>query len=394
MLHPTIPLGHLAGIRLGAHWSVLVTMGLFTWLLGISLARNYGNSPGVWLSAACGAIVLLATLLAHEVAHSLVAQRNGVPVHQVVLWLLGGVSELSAEPEDARSDLQIALAGPLASLALGVGLGGVSIVVGLLAAGPASAALAWTAAMNLLLAVFNLLPGAPLDGGRVLRAVLWRRTGDQLRAAGIAARWGRAMGMGFALVGAAELVLFGNPGGLWLMLLGWFLFTTAATELAVAGLRHRLGDLRVRDIMTAPVATVEDSWTVAELLASEVPDSRHQVFPVVDSSGHPMGVLAWSDLVAVPPSKRQQFQVSRFARPLPARARAHADDRLSEAAAAVALRPDLDVIAVVDSEERVIGVVTATDVALACRRSELGLDPARTSRRQTVEIPTNTESRQ
>ncbi|NEW55044.1 CBS domain-containing protein [Nocardia cyriacigeorgica] len=373
MLRATLPLGRIAGIRIGAHWSALVTLGLFTWLLGLALADEYGNSPAVWLIAIGSAVGLIATLLAHELAHSVVAQRHDVPVDRVVLWLLGGVSELGTEPRDARSDLRIALAGPLTSLAIGGGLFGVAVGVGFFGSGPVLAALVWLAAMNVLLAVFNLLPGAPLDGGRVLRALIWRRTGDQLRAAILAARWGRAMGLGFLLIGAAELVLVGAAGGIWLMLLGWFLFTAASTELTAAGLRHQLGDLRIRDVMTTPATAVPNTWSVADLLTSTVPDTGHQVFPVVDMNGCPVGVVGWADLIAIPRPERAKSMVSEVARPLPARARAHDNDTLSDVAARVVLRPDLDVIAVVDWAGRITGLITATDVAQACRRSELGL---------------------
>ncbi|NEW34080.1 CBS domain-containing protein [Nocardia cyriacigeorgica] len=373
MLRATIPLGTVSGIRLGAHWSALVTLGLFTWLLGGSLGATYGNSTFVWLAAAGGAAGLIATLMIHELAHSVVAQRDGVPVEQVVLWLLGGVSELATEPPSVRSDLRIAAAGPLTSLALGLGLIGLAAGMSQFTSGPILGVVAWLGAMNVVLAVFNMLPGAPLDGGRILRALLWWRSGDQLRAAALAARWGRAMGLGFMAVGAAELILVGAASGLWLLLLGWFLFTAASTELAAAGLRHQLGDVRVRDVMTTSVTAIPSTWSVDDLLMSSVPDSGHQVFPVVDDNESPVAVLAWSDVVGVPMRTRAKAMVSEVARPLPARARVLADDKLSDVAARVVLRPDLDIIAVVDSRGRAIGLVTAGDVAHACRRSELGL---------------------
>ncbi|MGW0046869.1 site-2 protease family protein [Nocardia cyriacigeorgica] len=350
-----------------------MTLGLFTWLLGGSLGATYGNSTFVWLAAAGGAAGLIATLMIHELAHSVVAQRDGVPVEQVVLWLLGGVSELATEPPSVRSDLRIAAAGPLTSLALGLGLIGLAAGMSQFTSGPILGVVAWLGAMNVVLAVFNMLPGAPLDGGRILRALLWWRSGDQLRAAALAARWGRAMGLGFMAVGAAELILVGAASGLWLLLLGWFLFTAASTELAAAGLRHQLGDVRVRDVMTTSVTAIPSTWSVDDLLMSSVPDSGHQVFPVVDDNESPVAVLAWSDVVGVPMRTRAKAMVSEVARPLPARARVLADDKLSDVAARVVLRPDLDIIAVVDSRGRAIGLVTAGDVAHACRRSELGL---------------------
>lgn len=373
MLRGTIPLGHVAGVKVGAHWTSFATLGLFTLLLGRSLVDAYGNTTGVWLVAALGAAGLLAALLAHELAHSIVARRNGVRVERVVLWLLGGVSELDEEPKDPRADLHIALAGPLTSLVLAFCFFGVGVLLGTAAGEPVLDMLVWLAAMNLILALFNLLPGAPLDGGRVLRALIWRRTGDQLYAAALAARSGRILGFALLLLGGAELIVIGNTGGIWLMLLGWFVSSSANAELAIAGLRHQLGNIRVRDVMTQHPVTVPATWSIADLLGSPTIRSAHQVFPVVDTAGRPVGVLSWTDLTAIPAAGRATALVGGVARPLPAGARAREDDLLSTAATRAVLRPDLDVIAVVDNLGRVTGVITASDLTRACQRSALGL---------------------
>ncbi|MFX0577896.1 site-2 protease family protein [Nocardia nepalensis] len=373
MLRATIPLGRVAGIRVGAHWSALATLGLFTYLLGRSLADAHGNSVAVWLIAAIGAVGLFASLLSHELAHSIVARRSGTRVEQVVLWLLGGVSELGDQPKDPRSDLRIALAGPLTSLMLGVGLLGITGAVGALVSGPVPEMFGWLAAMNLILAVFNLVPGAPLDGGRVLRALIWRHTGDQLRATTVAARSGRVLGLSLLILGGAELLAVGNGGGLWLMLLGWFLYSAANVELAAAGLRHRLGDTRIHDVMTEHPLSVPANWSVADLLRSQIVHTGHRVFPVTDQEGRPIGELAWSDLTPLPAAARETTEVRNVARPLPPTARVSGDEPLATVASQVVLRPDFDVITVVDQHGRLIGVVTATDLTLAVQRSALGL---------------------
>lgn len=373
MLRGTIALGHIAGIRIGAHWSTVVTLGVFTLLLGRSLAETNGNSVGAWTAAAVGAVALLAALLAHELAHSIVARRHGLRVDRIVLWLLGGVSELGAGPKDPRSDLRIALAGPLTSLALAVGFFGVALLVGTAAGQSVLDVLVWLAATNLLLALFNLLPGAPLDGGRVVRALIWRRTGDQLYAATVAARGGRYIGFGLVVLGGVELLAFGSPGGVWLLLLGWFLISAANVELADAGLRHRLGDIRVREVMTAHPVAIPAAWSLADLLASDIVRTGHQVFPVVADTGHPIALLSLSDLVGATPNARSTATVRSVSRPLAAGARAHENELLSAVASRAVLRPDLDAIVVVDALGRLIGIVTATDLTQACQRSALGL---------------------
>jgi Zn-dependent protease len=191
------------------------------------------HQPAVvyWAAAAAAALVFAGSLLAHELAHSLVAQRNGVRVRSITLWMLGGVAELAGEPPNAVADLRIALAGPAASLAQAAVFGGVALAISYSGGSAvAVAAAVWLAVMNGALAVFNMLPGAPLDGGRVLRAVLWRIYQDRMRAAVAAARAGRYLGFAIIAVGLAELLVWGSLGGLWLMLIGWFLTSAARAE--------------------------------------------------------------------------------------------------------------------------------------------------------------------
>lgn len=379
MLNNTIPLGRVAGIRLGAHWSVLATIALFTWILGTEL-RDTGSTGFVWAVAVGGALALFASLTAHELAHSIVATRHGVRVERIVLWLLGGASELADEPRDARTEFRVAIAGPLTSLAVAAVAYGTATLADAIAPGGAVAgALTWLAVTNAVLAVFNLLPGAPLDGGRVLRAIIWWRTGDRLRSATIAARAGRTLGTTLILLGVAELIVFGHLGGAWMMLLGWFLQTAAHSELAAAALRHRLGDIQIRDVMSSQPMAVPGDWPISRLLASDAPATGHRVFPVVDADGHPVALLAWSDLTAVPAAAHATTSVRATARPLPRGTIVGPDIPLADAATRVVLRPGLDAITVVDHAGRLIGVVTTTDLTTACDRSALGL-PVRNPR--------------
>ena len=188
-MRATFSLGRPAGIRVGAHWSVLLTMALLAWLLAESLlpAAVPGLSAVVyWASGTAGSVVFLASLLVHELSHALVARHRGLAVDRVTLWLLGGSTELTDDPPTPRTAFAVAIAGPVASLLAGAGFLGGSLPL----SGVVGVTLAWLGWTNVILAVFNLLPGAPLDGGRVLQALVWRLTGDKRRAQAASARSG------------------------------------------------------------------------------------------------------------------------------------------------------------------------------------------------------------
>ena len=178
------------------HWSVVVILWLFTWSLATSLpATVEGRSPAAyWLAGFGGALVLLASLVAHELAHVVVARRCGVAVVDITLWLVGGMSTLGGEATTPRAALRIAIAGPVISLVLAAGFGGLVVALHAVGAAPMVVGVVyWLGVTNLLMGLFNLLPGAPLDGGRVLRALLWRRRGDLVRAGLSAARTGQVL---------------------------------------------------------------------------------------------------------------------------------------------------------------------------------------------------------
>ncbi|MGE4365698.1 MAG: site-2 protease family protein, partial [Mycolicibacterium sp.] len=218
-----VALGRMRGLTVTVHWSVVVIVWLFAWSLASTLP---GSAPGYpdavyWVAGFCGAALFAAGLLAHELAHAVVARRSGIPVPEVTLWLFGGVARLAGEAKTPRDEFRMAAAGPALSLAL-------SAVFAAVAAGLAGTGIsplatevaAWLAAANAVLAVFNLLPGAPLDGGRILRAYLWHRHGDPVRAAIGAARAGRVVAYLLIGLGLVEFLLGSLIGGAWLAFIG------------------------------------------------------------------------------------------------------------------------------------------------------------------------------
>jgi len=366
----SLRLGRVAGVPVGVHWSVLV-IGL---LIGASLgsvvlpAAVPGMSAAMYvLTAAATVVLFLGSLLAHELAHALVAQRRGLPVKSITLWLFGGVAELEGEAKNPRNELETAAAGPLTSLAVAVG----SFLVALLLPGPdlLVAALTWLALMNLVLAVFNMLPGAPLDGGRVLHAVLWWRTGSRARADRAASFAGQALGVALIVFGIVEIFFLDWSNGLWIMLIGWFLAGAARGELVASTARQGLGGVLVRDVMTTPPEVAPAWLTVADFVAATALHSRQTAFVVIDFDGRPVGYVSLDWMAALPARARATTRVRDLARPVPPESVVGP----YEEASVLLTRRVLpgQVVALVADEGRVVGIVTGADLNRAMRQAML-----------------------
>jgi Zn-dependent protease/CBS domain-containing protein len=283
-MNDTFRLGRIVGVRVGVNWTVLVVFTLLAYGLAAErLPQSYkGLHPVVYvLGGLFTAAAFLASLLAHELAHAIVARRNGLTVEGITLWLLGGVARFEGEPESPGAELRIAGSGPLVSLLLGVLLAGASAVL-LIADmnGLVAGCLAWLAAINVVLALFNVIPAAPLDGGRLVHALLWRLSGDRTKATLRAAVAGR--GFGWIAMIAGFYVSLWNFSGLWLILIGWFLIAAAGMEAGQARAVARLDGITIGRIMTPDPFTVPASMTAAEFLREMLPRHRHTAYPLVE----------------------------------------------------------------------------------------------------------------
>jgi Zn-dependent protease/CBS domain-containing protein len=378
MMSKVIPLGRVSGIKIGAQWSALVIVALVGLILatGVLPAAAPGRAAGVyWAIAIPAAVVFFACLLVHELAHSLVAIRRGVRVNSITLWMLGGVSELEDEAPDPRSDLAIAAAGPLASLLLGVLFGAGAAAAWMLGASVLLfQPMMWLALMNVLLGVFNLLPGAPLDGGRVLRAILWRRYHDLTRADLAAARAGRSVGLALVVLGGAQLLFAGSVAGLWTMLIGWFLMMSAKAEGTARLIRDSLKDVRVGEVMD-PAPTAAPEWQeVGPFLRETVAFSRQSVFPVVDLEGRPAGVVHADRLAALP----EELHATRLRDQMTAIPDRNVLAPDAPATDLLSLRPvERELVAVVSDGRRLLGMITTTDLSAIYRRGLLLRPPSR-----------------
>lgn len=369
-MRQSIRLGRVRGVPVGAHWSALAVFVLIVTLLATRILPAAGSHPSTalaWAVAVPTGAVFLASLLAHEAAHAAVARRHGMRVKSVTLWLLGGVAELDDEPPDWRTDLRVAIAGPATSLLIGVtAIAGAyaAHVVG--AADLAALALMWIGVTNLILGVFNLLPGAPLDGGRVLRALVWRRTGDRVRASRTATRAGRRLGGAFLILGVLMFLVGMTGDGLWFVLLGWFVMVAARAESAQTTLTRSLSGVTVADLMTPHPDTVASWACVADVADRVALTSRQTVFPLLDLDACPIGVVTLDALGAVPPPMRSTTRVAALAVPVPA---VLAPGDPADGAIKALLAGSGAVLVVQD--RRLVGMVTHDDLNRALRQAPL-----------------------
>jgi len=361
----TVRLGKVAGIRVGANWSLLVIFGLI--VVTLADAELPHSAPGhiaptYYLAAIGVTAIFYACLLAHEVAHAVVARRHNIEVEGIVLWLLGGVSKLKADAGEPDTELRIAIAGPATSLALALGFFALSRITGTghlasLLAG-ASGWLGWT---NGALAAFNLMPAFPLDGGRVLRSALWHHNGDKRRSTITATQVGRTFGYGFIAVGGIGfLATSAGVSGLWLALIGWFLVSASRGEAESSLRATELAGLHVSDAMTPEPFTVPAWVTLDRLWEEGVEKRRLSSFPVVDVAGTFAGLVTVPRMRRVPAIHWAQTPAGTVACPPRECVIAAAHDDLATVTRAMSGSPDRR--AVVLHAGQAIGIVSPDDV--------------------------------
>ena len=301
MFGERIRLGSAFGISINVDLSWVVGFVLITWSLGGHYFPN--RHPGwsastYWGFALLTSVLFMSSVLLHELAHSLVARRFGISVHDITLFIFGGAAAIEHEPERPRDDLLIALAGPVASLGLTGGFGVLWWFAPATGSPPLHALAGWLALINLVMAVFNMLPGLPLDGGRVLRAALWSITGSLTRATRFASKTGQFLGLALMLWGVWQAFTGNAVGGVWVAVVGWFLYGTAVESAAQAALEDLLAGHTAREIMMTDCPRVARSRTLDIVVGEVVPTSNRGCFPVVEDDRY-YGLLTLAQIKAV-----------------------------------------------------------------------------------------------
>lgn len=298
-----IPLGQIFGIQIGLDYSWFVIFALLTWMLaGSYYPDEFKNwSPlTYWLTGAATAIMLFVSVLLHELGHSVIALRYKIPVRKITLFLFGGIAEIAAEPPSAIAELLVAIGGPVVSLGLAVffhalqpAVSGVEPLLGLTK---------YLAYINTALVLFNLIPGYPLDGGRVFRAIVWAITGNMTRATVIAANVGRLFAFLFIFTGTFQMFSGNLGGGLWIALIGWFLDNAASVQIQQVTFRGLLTGYRVAQAMSTHYTMVPETRMLQQLVDEQILGSG-QRYLIVNRGEQILGMITLHQVKEVPRQK-------------------------------------------------------------------------------------------
>ena len=320
-MQPHLRLGRIAGIEIGIHYSWIFIAVFITLSLGAHFAEvNPQWTIGViWSAAIITGLLFFVSIVVHELGHALVASARGLPVRSITLFALGGVASIEKDAADARTEFWMGIAGPLTSVGIGAVCTGLAWVLGwgmnVTPADPPMAVLVWLGYINIMLAAFNMIPGFPLDGGRVLRAAVWGVKGNADRATRIAARIGEGVALLFIMFGVWQFFSGAGIGGLWIALIGWFLLDAAGAAYLHVDTLATLKGLRVRDIMADDCLRIP-ARTPLQIFADDYVLRTGQRCFAVEKDGQIEGLITAADLKQIDRDRWTQVTVGAVMRPL------------------------------------------------------------------------------
>jgi Zn-dependent protease/predicted transcriptional regulator len=374
-----VRLGRIMGIPIRIHYTLWFVFILIAWSLAVGyMPQQY---PGLgtatyWAIGIVSAIILFASILVHELSHSYVAKKNGLPIARITLFFFGGVSEMTEEPQDAGLEVRMAAAGPLMSFLIAGVLGALWYLGGAVKAPvPIIATLGYAALINGVLGAFNLLPAFPLDGGRVFRGSIWERSKNFVGATRTATRVSEVFSL-LMMFGGFVFIIFGDfVDGIWVIVLGWFIRSGAETSLKQTLVGEALTGVSVADIMTRDVLTVPPEITVQQLVSDYFLVHRHGGYPVV-KNGEVLGLVTLQCVRAVPKEKREYETVQQAMVPCERAVMVKSSVTALDAMQKMA-RNKVGRVLVVD-EGRLVGIATREDMVRAIQtRHEFELGPSR-----------------
>ncbi|MDR5682502.1 MAG: site-2 protease family protein [Armatimonadota bacterium] len=368
----SIRLGRLFGIAVQIHFTWFIAVWVISWSLaqGVFPQQIPGLPSGTyWTMGVAGALLLFASVLVHEFGHALTARTLGIPTRSITLFLFGGVAQIAREPERPAHEFWVAIAGPVTSVALA---GLFWFATPRAEPVPATALMGYLSWVNLLLAGFNMIPAFPLDGGRVLRAILWNFLGLE-RATRVTTTLGHATAAAFVVLGVFAIFTGRVINGLWLVLIGWFLDQGAGASYQQLVLRNALRGVRVEDIMTRDVIALDASLTIEDAVSNYFLPHKHGGYPVTWGD-RLVGILTLHDVKQVPRDRWNQTRVRDAMTPI-AQVKTVRPGTGAYDALARMVQAGVGRLLVVNADGELAGILTRSDLMHLIRlRTELGAD--------------------
>ena len=373
-MNASIKLGKIFGIPIGLHISWLLIFALITFSLGTGyFAQRFPQLSGQLnlVLALVTSLLFFTSVVLHELGHSVIALRNNIPVKGITLFIFGGVAQISREPETPGAEFRIAIAGPLVSFAL-AGFFGVIYVIGRSFPVLAAPAL-YLMEVNFVLALFNMIPGFPLDGGRVLRSIIWKLSGKYERSTRIASVSGQLVAFAFIALGVFSLFMGQVANGLWLAFIGWFLQGAAASAGSQVNVQEKLRGLKVGQAMSQDYSEVPGLMTLNQIVQERVLTSGQHNFFIVDyTTGEPCGMLTLQDITAIPQLKWRLTTAQDVMKPMSRLASVAPDTELLDAMNK--MESDHILQMPVINSDRLVGLLSRENVQRYLRlRTELGI---------------------
>jgi Zn-dependent protease/predicted transcriptional regulator len=364
-MRSSIRLGRLFGIQIGLHYSWLLIALLITMSLSAQFhqAHSDWSQTVVWATSLLTALLFFAALLAHETSHALVARAHGLATREITLFALGGVAQIEKEPEDPKTEFWVGIIGPISSTIIGLVCLAIAYLggwrIGATPETPVLSMLVWLAYINLMLAAFNMIPGFPLDGGRILRALIWWKNKDAVRSTQLAARTGQFVALMFICIGIFQFFAGQGFGGLWIAFIGWFLMQAAGASYASVALSSGLKGAHVSDVMDRNCLTVDGNMNVHQLVEEYLLKSGRRCF-VVEQQGEVAGLITPHEIKTLERQRWPYTTLYDIMRPLDQLHTVEPDTPLMEALETMS-RDDVNQLPVV-SNHHLEGIVTRGNV--------------------------------
>ena len=358
----SVKIGKIQGIDIELNYSwFLIFFIIASGLANIDLPRQYPDksSDFYWLIGVISALSLNVSVLVHELAHSILARRKGLSIKNITLHFFGGVSYIDEESIDPKTEAYVSAVGPLSSLVIGIVLLTVNYSLGAETPDSLEAIFRYVGYVNVSLAVFNLIPALPMDGGRLLRAVIWSRNGNYLRATRSISSVSKGISIVFMVLGIFTILSFGSQNGIWLVLIGIFINNGSKDSLSQTIISEALGGMTVREIMTKEVQTVEPDVSVQRIIDEDFSVYKHQGYPVLED-GELVGVITNEDVRKVRDEERDSTAVRDVMIKRDQLITVSPDEKASDALMLMATR-DVGRLLVID-DDNLVGIITRSDI--------------------------------